>query len=89
MDNTTAYINFYTLLFIIYINDLPPCIKHSKIALYADDTALYFAGKDIYSIEHALQDDLNQLNSWFIENELIVNCTKTKVMLFGGRQRPF
>ena len=28
------------LLFILYINDLPVVVKHSKLRMYADDTSL-------------------------------------------------
>ena len=35
------------LLFSIFINDLSNSIKHCKIALYADDTAIFFAHKDV------------------------------------------
>ena len=33
------------LLFLIYINDLPKCLNHSKSILYADDTLLYYSAK--------------------------------------------
>ena len=69
------------LLFLIFINDLPNCVKQSKIVLYADDTALFFANKDVMTIERALQEGLNSLNNWFHENGLTVNCSKTNVTL--------
>ena len=75
------------LLFLIFINDLPNCVKQSKVVLYADDTALFFANKDVMTIERVLQEELNSLNNWFHENGLIVNCSKTKVMVFGTSQR--
>ena len=31
------------LLFIIYMNDLPSCVKEAEITMYADDTSLYKA----------------------------------------------
>lgn len=75
------------LLFLIFINDLPNCVKQSKVVLYADDTALFFANKDEMTIERVLQGELNSLNNWFHENGLIVNCSKTNVMVFGTSQR--
>ena len=56
------------LLFLIFINDLPNCVKQSKVVLYADDTALFFANKDVMTIERVLQEELNSLNNWFHEN---------------------
>ena len=56
------------LLFLIFINDLPNCVKQSKVVLYADDTARFFANKDVMTIERVLQEELNSLNNWFHEN---------------------
>ena len=76
------------LLFLIFIDNLPNCVKQSKVVLYADDTALFFANKDVMTIERALQEEeLNSLNNWFHENGLILNCSKTNVMVFGTSQR--
>ena len=33
------------LLFIVYIDDLPCCVKHCSVNMYADDTALYLGGQ--------------------------------------------
>ena len=30
------------LLFLVYINDLPSCLKNSLVSMYADDTFIYF-----------------------------------------------
>ena len=38
------------------------------------------------TIERVLQEELNFLNNWFHENGLIVNCSKTNVMVFGTSQ---
>ena len=39
-------------LFLIYINDLPECVNHSKIGLFADDCIVY---RCIYNQQDALQ----------------------------------
>jgi len=46
------------LMFLIYINGLPDCIKHSTVRLFADDCIIY---KDILSSRdtHLLQMDIN------------------------------
>jgi len=38
------------------------------------------------TIEHVLQEELNSLNNWFHKNGLILNCSKTNVMVFGTSQ---
>ena len=50
------------LLFLIYINLLPECIKYGEINMFADDTALFFAGKDSIEIEHNLNADLKLIS---------------------------
>ena len=35
------------LLFVIYINDLPKCLMHSEISIYADDTVIYYTGSHV------------------------------------------
>ena len=73
--------------FIIFINDLVTSIKSSKVILYADDTAIFFAHKDINRIMSVLQSELNMLCEWFSKNDLILNIKKTKFMLFGSSKR--
>ena len=31
------------LLFLIYVNDLPNCLEHCQVVMYADDTVIYFS----------------------------------------------
>ena len=52
-----------SLLFIIYINDLPEYIKHCKVRLFADDCVLY---RPIFNHNDTLlvQADLHVLESW-------------------------
>ena len=57
----------FTLLFILFINDLPSVVHCCKIVLYANDTALFFADRNIQS---ALQEDLNAVGEWFSSNRL-------------------
>ena len=42
------------LLFILFINDLPCTVKHCSILLYADDTVLYYAARNVADIERVL-----------------------------------
>ena len=36
------------LLFLIYTNDLPSCLRYSKAILFADDTTIYLSSSDIH-----------------------------------------
>jgi len=49
------------LLFLLYINDLPQCLDFSHPRMYADDTSITYAGKDVKEITDFLNKDLKSL----------------------------
>ena len=62
----------------------------TKISLYADDTAVFSSGFGVPSVQKQLQADIQVISQWFLDNGLIVNTDKTKVMLLQvvrGRKR--
>ena len=75
------------LLFIIYINDLHLHVENSKVILYADDTALFYASKDTSEVQQVLQRDLSSVHSWLTANKLTLNVKKTKSMIFRTKKR--
>jgi len=50
-----------SLLFILYINDLPNCLVNSHPRLYADDTHLTFSSNDVAYLEENMNDDLTKI----------------------------
>ena len=75
------------LLFIMYINNLPSVTKYCKVHLYADETLLFFESSSVQAIETALSHDLNHVVGWLNQNYLMLNHSKTKVMLMGTHQK--
>ena len=75
------------LLYIIYSNDIAQKIKNSGFTFYADDTVLYSKKKSITQAGTDLQEDLNSLNVWCLENDIFINSSKTKSMFFGSRAK--
>ena len=73
---------FGPLLFIVYINDLPRCIKHCCVNMYADDTVLYLAGPTVHNLIFSINQDLQCLSEWLENNNLVLNVSKTKRGLF-------
>lgn len=71
------------ILFNIYINDIIKKINDVGITckLFADDTKLYFASKELEEIEIMLNRSLNILAIWLKENQLIINLKKTVFMI--------
>ena len=46
------------LLFIVYINALPLCVKLCSVDMYADDTVLYLAGPTVHNLIFYINQDL-------------------------------
>ena len=75
------------LLFLLFINDLPLYTRNVHTDLYADDTTLYDMQDSMEQIENNLQSALNNLHIWCKENGMILNSSKTKVMLVTSSQK--
>ena len=74
------------LLFLIFVNDLPLSLKHTDSILYADDTVIYTKGKTAIEMAEKIKSDLVNLDTWCKQNNMLMNPTKTKLMLFGTHQ---
>ena len=70
------------LLFLIYMNDLPDCLKSTNSILFADDTSLYKSSKNIVELYDRMNDELLILSDWFRSNKLSLNVGKCNYMLF-------
>jgi len=69
------------LLFLLYVNELPECIK-CDMKMFADDTKLWCKiTKDEDSC--ILQDDLDKLKTWSNTWQLKFNTDKCKIMHIG------
>ena len=77
------------LLFTLFYSDFVDHVSNSKIKIYADDTVIYVADKDVIKIEQFLNEDLRNISDYYRKNKLIINLNKgkTEVMLFGSAQR--
>ena len=62
-------------------------IKLFNQYMYADDTIIYFSGSDNNEIMATLQNDLDRVAQWMTSSRLVLNYSKTKVMLFGTKQK--
>ena len=77
------------LLFLLFINDLPDSVQECVIDIYADDTTIS-SSIDLMDVPQSLctnlQKNLNEVASWSSSNKMILNESKTKVMLVTGRR---
>ena len=74
------------ILFLLYINDLPEQI-HSKVRLFADDTAIYLT-VDSKNNCKTLQQDLQKLEAWEKNWELDFNPSKCQVLHISRSRNP-
>ena len=63
------------------------CLILNQEYLYADDTHLKYADRDIDSIQVSLNQDLININHWLIVNKLTLNTSKTDYTLIGSKQK--
>ena len=73
------------LLSLIYINDLPNCLKSTIPCLYADDTQIFTSSHDTAKIADSLNSDLENITDWLTVNKLQPHPNKTKMMVIGSR----
>ena len=77
------------LLFAIYINDLPECIK-SNVKMFADDTKIIgtIRTSHIDSDTAVIQNDVDSISTWCKEWRMHLNTDKCKVMHIGKKVPP-
>ena len=75
-----------SLLFLLFIRDLPQVLRHSSCRIYADNTQTYhhFYANDIISAIARVQMDAQAVADWAHANGLGLNESKTKIMLMGS-----
>ena len=76
------------LLFLIYINDFPDCIKSSTVRLFADDSVLY---RRINSADDSvkLQEDIDAAQTWEKNWLMSFNASKCQVLRVTNKTAPF
>ena len=80
-------------LYAVYANDLPDATVLGYIHMFADDTMIYYIGKEIEEIVDILNLILKDFEVWCSKNRLTVHTGKTVAMiisarLFTGPMRP-
>uniref|UniRef100_A0A2A4J7L6 Reverse transcriptase domain-containing protein n=1 Tax=Heliothis virescens TaxID=7102 RepID=A0A2A4J7L6_HELVI len=66
--------------YIMHVNSMCNVVRNSRIYMYADDTCLVFADKELDVIERNIQEDLTNIIKWAHDNGIIININKTKCM---------
>ena len=82
---TTCGVLQGSILFSIYVGDLPKQASLCETSQFADNTSICTASKFIPEIEHQLISDLEEVSSWLRKQKLHLNAIKGCVVLFGSR----
>lgn len=70
------------LLFIIFINDLPDYLRNAFLTLFADDTSAILTADNMATLSKEANNCVELMSSWCHTNGLVLNPSKTELMLF-------
>ena len=74
------------LLFLLYVNDLPN-ISQFHTTLFADDTLLMLADKNLETLETKVNEQIRHVDYWLCKIKLSLNYTKTNCLLIHKQQK--
>lgn len=75
------------LLFLIYINDICQSSEIFNFFLFADDTNLLYANKDLKMLETVVNAELRKVCEWLAVNKLTLNISKSNFIIFRPYQK--
>ena len=78
-----------SLLFLIYVNDLPKTINDKTVPiLFADDTSIIVKSSNSKDFQINMVAAFNCVNKWFKVNLLSINVEKTHHIQFKAKNKP-
>ena len=75
------------LLFLIYVNDIYKLSNKLTFYLFADDTNLLYADKNLKSLENIVNIELSKICNWLTANKLFLNIKKSNYVIFHPYQK--
>ena len=75
------------LLFLLYVNDIHKCSNKLRFYLFADDTNILYADKNVKALEITINIELQKFYVWLTANKLTLNIKKLKFLLFHPYQK--
>lgn len=66
--------------YVMHVNSMCNVVHNCNIYMYADDTCLLYADKDLTVIENKIQEDFTNIIKWAHDNGIVININKTKCM---------
>ena len=71
----------------LYINDLSTVSEACMSILFADDTNMFFTGKNLQTMTTVINEELTKVQEWLYCNKLSLNVLKTHYMIFKSRNK--
>ena len=74
-------------MFLLYINDIYNSSDKLSFYLFADDTNLLYADKNLRSLETVVNEELRYIGNWLMVNKLSLNVKKSNFVIFRSYQK--
>ena len=74
------------IFFILFINDMKACSILLKFIQFADDTTLMFSSNSFMHLQNTLESEAIKVTEWLERNRLVLNLSKTNLMLFSYKR---
>ena len=70
------------MLFLLYVNDIHRCSNKLRFYLFADDTNILYADKNLKDLGAIVNNELQNLYNWLTDNKLTLNFNKSNFVIF-------
>jgi hypothetical protein len=78
-----------SILFSLYVTDMPLPSNHVQLALYAKDTAIITTSQKPTLLVSYLESSLKNLQRWLSEWRIAINISKSTAIIFARAGRRF
>ena len=74
-------------MFLLYTNDIYNSSEKLSFYLFADDTNLLYADKNLRSLQIVVNEELRNIGNWPMANKLSLNVKKSNFVIFRPYQK--
>ena len=74
-----------SLLFLVYVKDMPSLVHHGNLLQFADDTTLICSGDTCEEVEKNLSHDLVLISKWISQSKMWLNVNKSSAIWFSSK----
>ena len=71
----------------MYVNDLNQHVDTGACNLYVDDTLVYCTSNNATTLQECTQKCVSSIKEWYDKNQLVINTSKSNLMLVLTKQR--